>query len=78
MFYLNYPDKVLLSEESHWWFIAGVNWMYKIGEPHDVLAKDLANARIRPGMAMWEWRDRRFRPICSGSIESWSLRSCMP
>lgn len=76
MFYLGNPDKILLSEQEAYWFIPGVTWMYKISEPHYVLARDLATARIRPGAPVWAWRDGRFRPICTSSPDSGDLKMC--
>lgn len=76
MFYLGNPDKVLLSEQNDWWFVPGIDWMYKT-KPHYVLRKDLATARIEPGTPVWAWRSGRFRPICTSSAESGSLGGCL-
>ena len=42
-FYLNNPDKTLLSEQVAWWFIPGVDQMYQVKTPHYVLLKDLSD-----------------------------------
>lgn len=61
-FYLNNPDKVLLSEQEAWWFIPGVNWMYRVKTPHYVLAKDLAASKRKPGVPLWRLKDGSFVP----------------
>lgn len=48
-FYLNNPDKILLSEREAWWFIPGVHWVYGIAKPHYVLAKDLSSLKLDMG-----------------------------
>src|SRR5665213_987540 len=69
-FYLNNPDKVLLSEQEAWWFIPGVHWMYGVKNPHYVLLKDVQGTRTESPV----WRDRNggFAPVSSplGNVES--------
>ena len=59
-FYLNNPDKVLLSEQAAWWFIPGVHWMYGVKNPHYVLLKDLRATKIES--PIWRFRGGRFVP----------------
>ncbi|HEY1756543.1 MAG TPA: hypothetical protein VGG72_14170 [Bryobacteraceae bacterium] len=66
-FYLAYPDRILLSEQEAWWFIPGVEWMSGSGKPHYVLSKDLATAKIPPGVPLWRFRDGAFVPEVSAS-----------
>ena len=61
-FYLNNPDKVLLSEQVAWWFIPGVHAMYEVGKPHYVNVRDLGNYQIQPGSPVWRFQDGRFVP----------------
>jgi hypothetical protein len=52
-FYLNNPNKVLLSQEEAWWFIPSVHWMYGVKEPHYALARGNAVALVAPGTPVW-------------------------
>jgi hypothetical protein len=61
-FYLSNPDKVLLSDLEGYWFIPGVNAMYKVGSPHYMLAKDLELQRPKAGSTVWRLQDGRFAP----------------
>jgi hypothetical protein len=61
-FYLAHPDRMLLSEQEAWWFIPGVEWMYGTGKPHYVLIKDLAAAKMDPGVPLWRFRGGSFVP----------------
>jgi hypothetical protein len=61
-FYLNNPDKILLSEQAAPWFIAGVHLMYRVRIPHYVHIKDLQKNPVREGIPVWRFRDGRFVP----------------
>jgi hypothetical protein len=61
-FYLSNPDKVLLSDLEGYWFIPGVNAMYKVESPHYTLSKDLASLRPKAGSTVWRLQDGRFAP----------------
>ena len=61
-FYLSNPDKVLLSDLEGYWFIPGVNAMYKVESPHYLLSKDLASQPPKAGSTVWRLRDGRFSP----------------
>jgi hypothetical protein len=59
-FYLNNPDKILLSEQVAWWFIPGVYGMYQVKTPHYILLKDLPD--LQPGTTIWRFRNGEFVP----------------
>ncbi len=59
-FYVNNPDKILLSEQVAWWFIPGVYGMYQVKTPHYVLLKDLPD--LQPGTTIWRFRNGGFVP----------------
>ena len=61
-FYLSNPDKVLLSNLEGYWFVPGVNAMYKVESPHYMLSKDIASQPPKPGSTVWKLRDGRFVP----------------
>ena len=69
-FYLNNPDKVLLSEQEAWWFIPGVHWMYGVKTPHYVLLKDVQSTRTES--PVWRYRTGGFAPesLPLGNVES--------
>jgi hypothetical protein len=60
-FYLDNPDKVLLSEQVEW-FIPGIHWMYQVKTPHYVLPKDLPT--VPPGTAIWSCPASGGLPTC--------------
>jgi hypothetical protein len=60
-FYLQNPDKVLLSEQEAWWFIPGIQAMYNVSPPHYVFAKDLQNGQAIPP-TVWRFRNGQFVP----------------
>jgi hypothetical protein len=60
MFYLDNPDKVLLSEQAAWWFIPGVHRMYHVEVPHYVLVKDLREGHVKPSGPVWRFKDGKF------------------
>jgi hypothetical protein len=60
-FYLKYPDKILLSDQEAWWFIPGVDLMYKVKTPHYVLAKDLLSGQVQ-AKPVWRFEDGEFVP----------------
>ena len=65
-FYLNNPDKVLLSEQDAWWFIPGIHWMYGVKNPHYLLLKDVkASAITRTESPVWRYRNGEFAPVSS-------------
>lgn len=47
-FYLDNPDKVLLSRQAAYWFIPGVHLMYRVPSPHYLLEKDFASSPPPP------------------------------
>ncbi len=57
-FYLDNPDKVLLSEQEAWWFIPGLQEMYSATPPHYMLMRDLHG----PHGAVWRYIEGRFVP----------------
>jgi hypothetical protein len=62
-FYLNNPDKVLLSEQEGWWFIPGVHKMYSVAPAHYVLLKDVSDGeRGQQQIVVWRYRDGKFVP----------------
>lgn len=61
-FYLNNPDKVLLSQQEAFWFIPGIHWMYGVKTPHYVLLKDLGTAQTTPGVPLWRLSNGIFVP----------------
>jgi hypothetical protein len=67
-FYLNNPDKILLSTEEAWWFIPSVHWMYGVKEPHYVLANRRPSSPITPGTPVWRLRGSKFvvEPLGAG------------
>jgi hypothetical protein len=70
-FYLNNPDKVLLSRQEAWWFIPGVHKMYRVGTQHYILLKDFqAGGRRQQQMVVWEDRDGEFVPQEGSSVDS--------
>ena len=62
-FYLDNPDKLLLSEQGEgWWFIPGIHWMYGLENEHYVLLKDVATTQIEPAVPIWRYKDGAFAP----------------
>lgn len=61
-FYLNNPDKVLLSEQAASWFIPGVHALYGIEKPHYVLLKDLPDRATEMGSPIWRFQHGGFIP----------------
>jgi hypothetical protein len=61
-FYLRNPDKVLLSDQEAWWFIPGLDQMYKIKTPHYVLAKDLRGGQVQAPKPVWRFEAGEFVP----------------
>ncbi len=61
-FYLDHPDRLVLSEQEAYWFLPGIDWMYGISKPHYVLVKDLATAKLDPGVPLWRASGGTFVP----------------
>jgi hypothetical protein len=59
-FYLNNPNKILLSQEEAWWFIPSVHWMYGVKKPHYVLANRKTPVPVAPGTLVWRLRRGEF------------------
>jgi hypothetical protein len=67
-FYLNNPDKMLLSQEEAWWFIPSVHWMYGVKEPHYVLARGKTAASVAPGTPVWRLHGGDFAVEAFGAV----------
>jgi hypothetical protein len=61
-FYLDNPDKVLLSEQEAWWFIPGLQQMYATTPPHYVLINDLRDSQEARTTLLWRYLNGRFIP----------------
>jgi hypothetical protein len=61
-FYLDHPDRLVLSEQEAYWFLPGIDWMYGVSKPHYVLVKDLATAKLDPGVPLWRFSGGSFVP----------------
>jgi hypothetical protein len=65
-FYLENPDKLLLSEEEASWFIDGVHQMYGVAQKHYITVQHTAtpNARqtARQYSTIWRYVNGHFRP----------------
>ena len=61
-FYLDHPDRMVLSEQEAYWFLPGIDWMYGIKTPHYVLLKDLATAKLDPRVPLWRFSGGSFVP----------------
>jgi hypothetical protein len=61
-FYLNNPDKVILSEQAAQWFLPGLDQMYQVHPSHYVLEQDLATTHLEPGVALWRYTDGHYVP----------------
>ncbi|HSW48865.1 MAG TPA: hypothetical protein VLH09_01765, partial [Bryobacteraceae bacterium] len=60
-FYLDNPDKILLSGEDAWWFIPSVHWLYGVKEPHYAFASRKQPMPIAPGAPVWRLRGDEFK-----------------
>lgn len=61
-FYLDHPDKLVLSEQEAYWFLPGIDSMYGIKTPHYVLLKDLATTKLDPRVQLWRASGGAFNP----------------
>jgi|SRR5665213_1382094 len=70
-FYLKNPDKVLLSDQEAWWFIPGIDLMYKVKKPHYVLIKDVQSGQVQAPKPVWRFEAGVFAP------DYWPLRHAL-
>jgi len=61
-FYLDNPDKVLLSEQEAGWFIPGIHVMYKVETPHYLHIKDLRSGDAQSPKPVWRLEGGEFVP----------------
>ena len=61
-FYIDNPDKMLLSEQEAWWIIPGVHQLYGVKTGHYILSEDLDKVELQPGMVLWRAHGNSFFP----------------